>query len=89
MTIAKSPASSTEWHTSELLLNLDKGTLRAAVNGLETTRYTHPYPTERTDPMKRIIKGPIGMMKHGGGGSEYKDIWVEADPTEDKLYTVK
>jgi hypothetical protein len=29
------------------------------------------------------------MMKHGGGGSEYKDIWVEVDPTEDKLYTVK
>ena len=29
------------------------------------------------------------MMKHGGGGSEYKDIWVEDDPTEDKLYTVR
>jgi hypothetical protein len=30
------------------------------------------------------------MMKHGGGGSEYKDIWVEVNPTErDKLYTLK
>jgi hypothetical protein len=28
-------------------------------------------------------------MKHGGGGSDYKDIWVEVNPTEDKLYTVK
>jgi hypothetical protein len=28
-------------------------------------------------------------MRHGGGGSEYKDIWVEADPVEDKLLTVK
>jgi hypothetical protein len=89
MKIATSPAKATEWHTSELLLNLDKGTLRVAVNGLETTRYTHEWPTERTDPTKRIIKGPLAMMRHGGGGSEYKDIWVEADPTEDKLYTVK
>jgi hypothetical protein len=29
------------------------------------------------------------MMKHGSGGSEYKDIWIEDEPTEDKLYTVK
>ena len=29
------------------------------------------------------------MMRHGGGTSGYKDIFVEVDPTEDKLYTVK
>lgn len=87
--VAPSPSNWTAWHTCELLLNLDKGTLRAATDGVEVTRYTHPYPTERTDPTKRIIKGPIGMMKHGGGGSEYKDIFIEVDPTEDKLYTVK
>jgi hypothetical protein len=89
MKLAPAPSNSTTWHTSELLLNLDKGTLRAAVNGIETTRYTHPWPTERTDPTKRIIKGPLAMMKHGSGGSEYKDIWIEDEPTEDKLYTVK
>ena len=87
--IADAPSSSTEWHTTELLLNLDKGTLRAAVNGVETSRYTHEWPTERTDPTKKIIKGPIAMMRHGGGGSEYKDIWVEVEPTEDKLVSVK
>jgi hypothetical protein len=83
------PTDWTKWHTSELLLILDKGTLRAATDGIEVTRYTHPTPTERNDPATRIIPGPIGMMKHGGGGSEYKDIWVEVNPTEDKLYTVK
>jgi Domain of Unknown Function (DUF1080) len=88
MKIATSPAKNTEWHTTELLLNLDKGSLRAAVNGLETSRYTHEWPTERMDPTKRIIKGPLAFMRHGGGGSEYKDVWVEVDP-EDKLVTVK
>jgi hypothetical protein len=89
MKLAPSPSPGTTWHTSEILLNLDKGTLRAAVNGIETTRYTHAWPTERVDPTKRIIRGPLAMMKHGSGGSEYKDIWVEDEPTEDVLYTVK
>jgi len=89
MKLAPSPSPGTVWHTSEILLNLDKGTLRAAVNGIETTRYTHAWPTEREDPTKRIIRGPLAMMKHGSGGSEYKDIWVEDEPTEDVLYTVK
>ncbi len=88
MKVGNNPVPGTQWHTSEILLNLDKGTLRAAVNGVEITRYTHEWPTERVDPTKRIIKGPIGMMRHGGGGSEYKDVFVEVDP-EDKLVTVK
>jgi hypothetical protein len=29
------------------------------------------------------------MQKHGAGGSEYRDIFLEADPMEDKLYTAK
>jgi hypothetical protein len=84
------PGDWTKWHTCEMLLILDTGTVRVATDGIEVTRYMHPFPMERMDPTKRIIKGPIGMMKHGGGGSEYKDIWVEVDPTErDKFYTVK
>jgi hypothetical protein len=89
MAVGDVEVDQTEWHTSELLLNLDKGTLRAAVNGVEITRYTHPWPTEREDPEHRIIAGPLAMMRHGGGGSLYRDIWVEADPVEDELYTVK
>ena len=29
------------------------------------------------------------MFRHGGGASEYKDIYVEANPKEDRLFTVK
>jgi hypothetical protein len=89
MKLANGPGNITQWHTSEVLLNIDKGTLRAATDGVEITRYTHPWPSRSQDPNLKLYKGPIGMMKHGGGGSEYKDIWIEEDPTEDKLYTVR
>jgi hypothetical protein len=69
------------WNTTEILANLGKGTLRVAVDGREIMRYTDKDPA-------RLTKGPIGMQKHGGGGSEYKDIFVEADPADDILYTV-
>ncbi|WP_035605634.1 family 16 glycoside hydrolase [Haloferula sp. BvORR071] len=88
-TLVAGPRSSDEWHLTEMLLNLDKGTLRAAVDGVEIVRYTHPTPAERTNPEKRIIPGPVGMFRHGGGTSEYKEIYLEADPKEDKLITVK
>jgi hypothetical protein len=68
---------------------MEKGTMRAALDGVEIARYTHPNPSERTDPEKRIVPGPIGMFRHGGGASEYKDIYVEANPKEDTLITVK
>jgi len=77
------------WHTTELLCNLDKGTMRAAVDGVEIARYTHPSPGERTDPEKRIVAGPIGMFRHGKGTSEYKAIYLEVDPREDKLITLR
>jgi hypothetical protein len=28
-------------------------------------------------------------MRHGGGASEYKDIYVEENPKDDRLVTVK
>jgi primosomal protein N' len=62
--------------------------MRAAVDGVEITRYTHPHPSERTDPEKRIAAGPIGMFRHGGGASEYKDIYLEENPKEHGLVTV-
>lgn len=88
-TLAKAPRDSDQWHLTEMLCNLEKGTLRAAVDGVELVRYTHPFPAERKDPEKRIIAGPIGMFRHGGGASEYKEIYLEAEPKEDKLITVK
>lgn len=88
-TLVKGPRDSEKWHVTEMLCNLEKGTLRAAVDGVEIVRYQHPTPAERKDPEKRIIAGPVGMFRHGGGASEYKDIFIEADPKEDRLITVK
>ena len=79
----------TKWSTTEILCNLEKGTMRAAVDGVEIARYTHPSPNERSDPEKRIIAGPIGIFRHGGGASEYRDIYVEENPKEDRLITVR
>jgi hypothetical protein len=88
-TLAAGTKDFTKWSTTELLCNLKMGTMRAAVNGVEIARYQHPHAGERKDPEKRIVPGPIGMFRHGGGVSEYKDIYVEANPKEDKLLTVR
>src|SRR5204863_8506594 len=86
---AKGSRDFTRWCTTELLCNLEKGTMRAAVDGVEIARYKHAYPGERKDPEKRIVAGPIGMFRHGAGASEYKDIYVDANPRDDRLLTVK
>lgn len=88
-TLAPGSRDSAQWHVTEMLCDIEKGTMRAAVDGVETTRYTHAFPSERTDPEKRIVPGPIGMFRHGGGTSEYKDIYVEANPKENRLITVR
>jgi hypothetical protein len=88
-TLAKGSRDFTRWCTTELLCNLEKGTMRAAVDGVEISRYTHSHPGERHDPGTRIIPGPIGMFRHGAGASEYKDISVEVNPKSDRLLTVR
>jgi hypothetical protein len=69
------------WHVTEVLAHLQTGTVRVAVDGVEIGRYQDKDPA-------RLHAGPVGMQKHGNGGSEYKDIFLEADPTEDRLTTV-
>ena len=88
-TLAKGSRDFTRWCTTELLCNLEKGTMRAAVDGVEIARYNHPHPGQRHDPETRIIPGPIGMFRHGAGASEYKDIYVEVTPKSDRLLTVR
>jgi Domain of Unknown Function (DUF1080) len=88
-TLAKGSRDFTRWCTTELLCDLEKGTMRAAVDGVEIARYTHPHPGERHDPETRIIPGPIGMFRHGAGASEYKDVYVEVNPKSDRLLTVR
>jgi len=38
--------------------------------------------------MRFSLPTPISMMRHGGGTSLYKDIYVEENPKEDRLLTV-
>jgi hypothetical protein len=72
-----------DWHVCEALAKLDTGEVRAAVDGVEVTKYKHPDPSI-------LKKGPIGMQIHSPVGIfEYKDIKIEAEPKEDKLITVK
>ena len=63
--------------------------VRAAVDGVEIVRYTHAAAGERKDPETRIIPGPIGMFRHGAGASEYKEIYLDDHPQEDRLLTVR
>ena len=88
-TISPGSRDSERWHTTELLCDLGKGTVRAAVDGVEIVRYRHQDAGERVDPEERIVAGPIGMFRHGAGASEYKEIYLEADPREDRLITVR
>jgi hypothetical protein len=71
-----------DWHVCEILARIDSGEVRAAVDGIEVTRYKHPDPA--------ILKaGPIGMQIHGSIGIfEYKDIKVEPNPPADRLITL-
>ncbi len=87
-TMAKGSKDFAKWSTTEILCDLEKGTMRAAVDGVELARYAHPFPTERKDPETRILAGPLAMMRHGGGTSFYKDIYLEENPKGDSLLTV-
>lgn len=78
----------TAWCTTEILCNLENGTMRAAVDGVEVSKFKWKWADERIDLEKRIIAGPIGMFRHGKGTSQYKDIYIEANPQDDILITV-
>jgi hypothetical protein len=71
------------------LCNVETGTVRAAVDGVEIARYTHPDPAERKVPETRIITGPIGRFRHGAGAPEHRDIYPEDDPKEHRLLAVR
>jgi hypothetical protein len=71
------------WHTTEILANFQTGRVRMAVNGVEVTRYQDIDQT-------RLHKGPIGLQIHAGASEvQYKDLMIEVDPRDDRLFTVK
>jgi hypothetical protein len=72
-----------QWHTTELLCHKAAGTCRMAVNGIEVLNYKEPNPA-------RLKKGPIGVQIHAGTSNvQYKDVFIDPAPKDDKLFTVK
>jgi hypothetical protein len=72
-----------DWHVGEILANLETGEIRFANDGVEIMHYKYP-------DVSALKRGPIGMQIHAATGTfDYKDIYVEADPKENQLLTVK
>ena len=72
-----------QWTQAEILVNREKGTIRMAVNGIEVLSYIDSNPS-------RLKKGPIGLQAHAKNSEvRYKDIFIEVNPTEDRLITVR
>jgi hypothetical protein len=75
--------NSSEWHTTELLCRLMTGTCRMATDGIEVLAYKEPAPA-------KLKKGPIGLQIHSGTSEvQYKDVFLDPAPADDKLLTVK
>ena len=83
----------------EVLDTRARATTRRGTRPRSSPTSTTAHPSRRgrrsrdfatpTRMRRGLSRGPIGMQRHGAGGSEYKDIFVEADPVEKRLYTVK
>lgn len=83
--VAQVNINQTKWYTMEVLANFKTGTVRVAANGVEVLRYQNPAHAPYT-------KGPIALQLHGFNGAQeaqYKDVYVESPPAEDRLITVR
>jgi hypothetical protein len=69
-----------QWHQVEILA-MSTGEVLVAVNGKQVTSYKKAG---------RAKKGPFGLQAHAGASDQmYKDIWIEPNPKERRLITVK
>jgi hypothetical protein len=74
---------SMQWHTTEVVCHQATGTCRMATDGVDQLTYKEPNPG-------RLKKGPIGLQIHAGTSEvQYKDVYVDSMPADDKLRTVK
>ena len=77
------PEAKRMWHQTEILANRTTGIVKVAVNGQARPDYKDPRAAGRK-------AGPIGLQLHSGGiRVEFKEIFVEMNPKEDRLLTVK
>jgi hypothetical protein len=81
-----------QWSQCEVLVK-DTGELRVACCQLPATGSGTCKGVEQLrfkDPTTAGKKSPFGIQMHNGGlFDEYKDIYVEPDPTEDDLLSIK
>jgi hypothetical protein len=72
-----------EWTQAEILLTSETGRVRMAVNGALIVDFI-------VAATARAKAAPIGLQAHGGNTKVYyKDIWVEVNPKEDRLISLK
>jgi hypothetical protein len=82
-TVGVSEADKMQWHLVEILAKLQAGTVKVAVNGVQTLSYTDSNPGKRK-------KGPVGLQIHDGASElQYRGIFVEVAPKVDALVTVR
>jgi hypothetical protein len=75
--------NSMQWHQTEIVCKQATGTCRMATDGVDQLTYKDPNPG-------RLKKGPIGVQIHAGTSEvQYKDVYVDPAPADDKLHTVK
>jgi hypothetical protein len=72
----------TDTVSCEYLFNLPKGSMRMACAGLDELTFVDPNPA-------RWKAGPIGLqLNYANATVQYQDIFVEENPTLDRLITV-
>jgi hypothetical protein len=69
------------WHQVEIFASAATGEVLVAVNGKQVTTYKKAG---------RAKKGPFGLQAHAGASDQmYKEIWIEPNPKERRLVTLK
>jgi hypothetical protein len=69
------------WQTTEVLCNLKNGTVKTAVDGVKAI--------DARITVTGWVKGPVGVQDHGSNPIEYRNIYIEANPVDTNLVSVK
>jgi hypothetical protein len=72
-----------QWHQVEIIANRATGEILTAVNGKQVSSLKDTRAAVRKH-------GPVGFQDHGGASNQfYRDIYIENEPKEFKLLTVR
>lgn len=73
----------TQWHRVEIVANIKTGHILMAVNGVKMLEHT--YKGNLSD----LVPGPIGLQQHHDGVPAFKEIYMEENPAQDVLVSIK